>query len=247
MHMTGNTILITGGGSGIGRALAEAFHARGNTVVIAGRRAEALAEVTAARPGMHARTLDIGDAQAIRDFAAALVRDFPQLGVVVHNAGIMRAEDLRSGETEDAEAIIRTNLLGPLRLNAALIGHLLEQPQATVMTVSSGLAFVPRTDTPTYSATKAAVHSYSESLRHQLRNTGVQVIELVPPYVQTELMGERQANDPNALPLADFVREVLELLETQPDAREILVERVRPLRFAEAQGRFREVLEQRNP
>lgn len=247
MHMTGNTILITGGGSGIGRALAEAFHARGNTVVVAGRRAEALAEVTAANPGMHARTLDIGDAQAIQDFAAALVRDFPQLGVVVHNAGIMRAEDLRSGETADAEAIIRTNLLGPLRLNAALIGHLLAQPRATVMTVSSGLAFVPRTDTPTYSATKAAIHSYSESLRHQLRNTAVQVIELVPPYVQTGLMGERQANDPNALPLADFIREVMELLETQPDAREILVERVKPLRFAEAQGRSREVLEQRNP
>ncbi|WP_102126740.1 SDR family oxidoreductase [Deinococcus planocerae] len=246
MQMTGNTILITGGGSGIGRALAEAFHARGNRVIIAGRRQQVLDEVTAANPGMKSAVLDIEDPEAIRRFAQRLQAEFPALNVVIHNAGIMRAESVRGGALEDAEATVATNLLGPIRLTAALLPLLLGQPRAALLTVSSGLAFLPLAATPTYSATKAAIHSYTQSLRHQLRDTPVQVIELVPPYVQTELMGPEQASDPHAMPLRDFIDETMHLLETSPDATEILVERVKPLRFAEVNGNYDAVFGQMN-
>ncbi|MDQ1410927.1 MAG: putative oxidoreductase, partial [Acidobacteriaceae bacterium] len=196
MNISGNTILITGGGSGIGRGLAEAFHAKGNQVVIAGRRKKLLDETAAANSGMKAAVLDIETADAIRTFAEKLKKDYPALNVVIHNAGIMKPESLKDGAVADAEAMVATNLLGPIRLNAALVPFLLNQPNPVIMTVSSGLAFVPLAMTPTYCATKAAIHSYTQSLRYQLKDTTAQVLELIPPYVQTELMGARQASDP---------------------------------------------------
>lgn len=238
MNMNDNTVLITGGGSGIGRALAEAFHAEGNQVIIAGRRKEVLDETTAANPGMKAAVLDIENSEEIQSFSEQLKVDSPALNVVIHNAGIMRAEDLRDGAIDGAEATVATNLLGPIRLNAALLPLLETQPQATIMTVSSGLAFVPMAATPTYCATKAAIHSYTQSLRYQLKDTSVQVLELIPPYVQTELMGARQASDPYAMPLKDFIAETMNILKTSPDATEIRVERVKPQRFAEASGDY---------
>ncbi|HYB32144.1 MAG TPA: SDR family oxidoreductase [Steroidobacteraceae bacterium] len=238
MQLSGNTILITGGGSGIGRALAEAFHALGNQVVIAGRRQELLAATAAANPGMKSVVLDIESAAAIRKLAGQVRDEFPSLNVVVHNAGIMRTEALQQGALADAEATVATNLLGPIRLTAALLPVLSRQPRAAIMTVSSGLAFVPLANTPTYCATKAALHSYTQSLRYQLRETAIQVIELIPPYVQTELMGPRQASDPNAMPLKDFIAETVSILRTSPEATEICVERVKPLRFAEAGGAY---------
>ncbi len=246
MQITGNTILITGGGSGIGRALAEAFHAEGNHVIIAGRRKELLEETTAANPGMKSVVFDIENADAIRSFAEHLKTEFSSLNAVIHNAGIMRAESVQKGELGDAEATIATNLLGPIRLTAALLPQLEAQPHATIMTVSSGLAFVPMAMTPTYSATKAAIHAYTQALRHQLMGTSVQVIELIPPYVQTELMGAHQANDPHAMPLAEYINETMQLLKTSPDATEILVERVKPLRFAEASGGYENVFKMIN-
>jgi uncharacterized oxidoreductase len=238
MQISGNTILITGGGSGIGRALAEAFHANRNEVIIAGRRQGPLAETIAANPGMKAMILDIENGEAIQRFAAHLKSDHPALNTVIHNAGIMRPESLREGALADAEATVATNLLGPIRLNAALLPLLEAQPRATIMTVSSGLAFIPAAMTPTYCATKAAIHSYTQSLRYQLRDTSVQVLELIPPYIQTELMGARQANDPAAMPLKDFISETMNILATSPDATEICVERVKPLRFAEVNGGY---------
>jgi uncharacterized oxidoreductase len=238
MQMTGNTILITGGGSGIGRALAEAFHALGNQVIIAGRRQQVLEEAIAANPGMKSMVFNIESADAIRSFAVQLIKEYPSLDSVIHNAGIMRPEDLKTGELADAEAIIATNLLGPMRLTAALLPQLLAKPRATIMTVSSGLAFVPMHLTPSYCATKAAIHSYTQSLRYQLRDTGVQVLELIPPYVQTHLMGERQANDPNAMPLDEFITEAMKILKDSPQVTEICVERVKPLRFAERSGNY---------
>ena len=238
MQITGNTILITGGGSGIGRALAEAFHVAGNQVIIAGRRKQMLDEATAANPGMKSAVLDIEDAGGIKLLAAELVKSYPALNAVFHSAGIMRPEILVDGETADAEEMVTTNLLGPLRLNAALLPHLLKQARATIMTVSSGLAFVPLAMTPTYCATKAAIHSYTQSLRYQLQNTSVQVLELAPPYVQTELMGAHQASDPRAMPLADFIAETMSILKNSPAATEICVERVKPLRSAESSGSF---------
>jgi uncharacterized oxidoreductase len=239
MKPTGNTILITGGGSGIGRGLAEAFHKLGNKVIIAGRRKQVLDETTAANPGMSSATLNIEDPADIRAFAQKLATDHPALNVVILNAGIMRPDNLlNQPETlADAEAIITTNLLGPIRLTTALLPQLKKQPHATIMTVTSGLAFVPLSFTPTYCATKAAIHSWSESLRYQLQSTNIEVVELAPPYVQTELMGSQQAADPRAMPLNDYVAEVINIIKTQPNATEILVERVKPLRFAGANGK----------
>jgi uncharacterized oxidoreductase len=237
MRMSGNTILITGGGSGIGRGLAEAFHRAGNQVIISGRRQDALDAVTAANPGMAAFTVDMTDPLAIRAFADRVIAAFPALNAVINNAGIMVDEDVVAGDyLAIAEATVATNLLGPIRLTAALLPHLLAQPRAAVLTVSSGLAFVPKASTPTYSATKAAIHSYSQSLRHQLRHTGVEVIELAPPYVQTTLQGEKQANDPNAMPLADYLSETMQLLAAGPENGEVLVQRVHRQRFAEQSG-----------
>jgi uncharacterized oxidoreductase len=238
MEISGNTILITGGGTGIGRGLAEAFHAEGNRVVIAGRRNESLQEAAGANPGMKTAVLDIGNVESIRSFAEQMKKDYPALNVVIQNAGIMKPERLQEGTVADAEAIIATNLLGPIRLTAALLPLLLQQPRAAIMTVSSGLAFVPLAMTPTYCATKAAIHSYTQSLRYQLRDTSVQVLELIPPYVQTELTGPGQASDPNAMPLKDYIAESMKILKTSPEAAEICVERVKPLRFAEASGGY---------
>jgi uncharacterized oxidoreductase len=238
MKFTENTILVTGGASGIGLALASAFHAQGNQVIIAGRRAGALAAAAASRPGMRTAVLDIDDAAAITAFAARLTRELPSLNMVIHSAGIMQSEDLASGDTATAEHTISTNLLGPIRLNAALLPHLLARERAAIMTVSSGLAFVPRADTPAYNATKAAIHSYTQSLRYQLRHSAVDVLELIPPYVQTELMGEQQARDPDAMALADFIAEVMDILQSRPGETEICVERVKPLRFAAARADY---------
>jgi uncharacterized oxidoreductase len=238
MKLTGNTMLITGGGSGIGRGLAEAFQAKGNQVVIAGRRKKLLDETVAANPGMKAAVLDIGNSEAISTFGEKLKRDYPALNIVIHNAGIMNLENLKEGAVADAEAIVATNLLGPIRLNAVLLPFLLKQQNPVIMTVSSGLAFVPLATTPAYCATKAAIHSYTQSLRYQLKDTAAEVLELIPPYVQTELLGARQASDPNAMPLADFISETMSILENSPNSTEICVERVKPLRFAEASGQY---------
>lgn len=243
MDLHGNTILITGGGSGIGRGLAEACHARGNQVIIAGRRREVLEDTVRANPGMASYVVDLRDPAAIRGFAAKVAGDFPRLNVLVNNSGIMRAEDLRAQaeDLSDMEAIIATNLLGPLRLTAALLPLLQRQLRSTIMNVSSGLAFLPLATTPTYCATKAAIHSYTESLRFQLRGTSTQVIELIPPYVATDLMNG--ASDPRAMPLPAYIAEVMLLLETQPEAQEICVENVKRLRFAAETGRYGEVFQ----
>ena len=234
MKTKDNTILITGGGSGIGRGLAEAFHRLGNQVIIAGRGRKTLDETTGANPGMKSVTLDVSDPKSIQSFAAQVTKDYPPLNVLINNAGMMRPENLleTSNDLSAAEKTVTTNLLGPIRLTAALLPSLRKQPRATIMTVSSGLAFVPFAMTPTYCATKAAIHSYTQSLRYQLKATKVDVIELIPPYVQTTLMGDQQANDPRAMPLDEFIDEVMSILKSQPDAKEICVKKVYPLRFA---------------
>jgi uncharacterized oxidoreductase len=237
MKMTDNTILITGGGSGIGRGLAEAFHHLGNQVIITGRGQKALDETTAANPGMKSVTLDVSDPKSIQSFATQVTKDFPSLNVLINNAGMMQPENLlEKPDASVAEAIVTTNLLGPIRLTAALLPPLRKQPRATIMTVSSGLAFVPLAMTPTYCATKAAIHSYTQSLRYQLKGTKVEVIELIPPYVQTTLMGDQQAEDPRAMPLKEFIDEMMSILQSQPDAKEICVKKVYPLRFAAEGG-----------
>jgi uncharacterized oxidoreductase len=238
MNLTGSTILVTGGGSGIGRGLAEALRALGNQVIISGRRQHALDETTAANPGMKSLTLDIEDPAAIRAFAARVTAENPALNVLINNAGIMRAEKLlnQPEHLADVTSIVTTNLLGPIRLTAALMPHFQKQPHATVMNVSSGLAFLPLSITPTYCATKAAIHSYTQSLRYQLKSTSIEVLELIPPYVATDLMSGR--SDPRAMPLDKYIAEVMLILKTRPTPAEICVENVKPLRFAAESGKF---------
>ncbi|MBJ6121478.1 SDR family oxidoreductase [Sphingomonas mollis] len=241
MKPTGNTILMTGGGSGIGQALAHRLHADGNRVIVAGRRRAALDETIAGRDGMAAAVLDIEDPAAIADFAATLIADHPALNVVINNAGIMRMEDLTTArDLAAAEAMIVTNLLGPIRLTNALVDHLMAQPDAAIVNVTSGLAFVPLVAGPTYSATKAAMHSYTLSLRHQLHGR-VEVIELAPPGVQTDLTPGQAVRD-GYMPLKDYIDEVMGLFGQRPTPAEILVDRVKMLRHAEADGQFDQVM-----
>ena len=240
MQMTDNTVLVTGGGTGIGRGLAEALHRLGNQVIIAGRRHEPLQQVAEANPGIQVLPLDQADPADIRRFATELTDHYPDLNVVVNNAGTQRVEDLTSAGAGLAELTVAINLLGPIRLTAALLPSLLKKPRAAIVNVTSGLAFVPSAITPTYCATKAALHSYTQSLRFQLRKTSVQVIEIVPPHVQTALQGQR-GFDPRAMPLDDYIAETMTLLQTQPQADEILVEGVKGFRFAERNGMYDEI------
>ena len=246
MNLTDNTILITGGNGGIGRGLAEAFHKLGNTVIITGRKQDKLNETVAANSGMRAMTLDVADPADVKRFADKVAEEFPALNVLVNNAGISIPEDVTDGDTTDAEVMVATNVLGPIRLTAALLPTMMNNAGATVMNVSSGLAFLPIFPFPTYCATKAAVHSYSQSLRRQLEGKGVQVMELIPPYVQTHLGGEAQANDPDAMPLDEFISESMEILKANPSAHEINVERVKMLRNAERENRYDETFEKYN-
>lgn len=245
MKTSGNTILITGGGSGIGEALAHRFHDLGNTVIIAGRRQDALNRSIEGRPNMHALTLDIDSAEGVANFAKRVLAAHPKLNVLVNNAGIMRFEKLdRQRDLSDAEETITTNLLGPIRMIDALIDHLTAQPDAAIVNVTSGLAFVPLTTSPTYNATKAAIHSYTVAMREALKGK-VEVIELAPPAVQTGLT-PGQATRQGYLPLEAFIDEVMSLFRQQPTPKEILVQQVGFLRFAEAQGRFDETVTQLN-
>lgn len=250
MKMTGNTILITGGTSGIGRALAEAFHDRGNRVIITGRRQALLDQIIAGRPGLVGLPLDLDDPTALPRLAAEIRARFPELNMLLANAGISRPENIAADgwDASDAEAVVETNILGVLRATAAFLPVLKRRPNATVMVTSSNLAFVPRADFPTYCASKAFLHSWLQSLRHQLRNIPIEVLELAPPYVQTELTGAQQASDPRAVPLDAYVAEVMQLLERGDHPRgEVLVARDRERRSAEREGRYDAVFAAMNP
>jgi uncharacterized oxidoreductase len=240
MKLSGNTILVTGGGSGIGMALAHRLHDRGNTVIIAGRRQEALDEASQGRPAISTMTLDIADPTAIEAFAAKLIAEHPALNVLLNNAGIMDFEDLTARrDLAITEATITTNLLGPIRLTNTLIDHLAGRSDGVIVNFTSGLGFVPMIDAPTYSATKAAIHSYTVSLREQLRGKA-EVIELAPPAVQTELTPGQETR-PGYMPLDAFADQIMTLWQ-DPTPPELLVQNVHFLRNAEREGRFDETL-----
>lgn len=242
MQISGNTIIITGGGSGIGRALAHRLHDLGNKIIVAGRQQQSLDQTAAGRSDISTLALDVDDPASIRRFAEQVVKQHPQTNVLINNAGIMRYEDAGSGrDLTDAEAMVTSNLLGPIRLIDALVDHLSAQPNAAIINVTSGLAFVPWTRTPTYSATKAALHSYTVALREQLSGR-VEVIELAPPAVQTELTPGQSSRE-GYQPLEAFADEVIDLLRADPAAPEILVRNVRPLRFAERDQSLPKMLE----
>jgi uncharacterized oxidoreductase len=241
MKTTGNTILITGGTSGIGLGLALRLHELGNKVIVAGRRKELRDRIAAEHPGIETLALDVADPASITRAAGALAASHPQLNVLVNNAGIMLPENLLDPACLPiAEDHVTTNLLGPIRMTYAFLPHLVTQDDAVVLNVTSALAFVPLPVTPTYNATKAALHSFSESLRVQLAGTPVQVVEVAPPGVRTGLMG--QQDNEQAMPLDEFVTETLALLEARPDAAEIVVEGAKFARYAAANGTYDQVL-----
>ncbi|MGI2034395.1 SDR family oxidoreductase [Rhizobium panacihumi] len=248
MDFSKATILITGGNSGIGKALAKALAARGAKVIITGRDDTRLKETLYANQGMFGYELDVTDPEAIKNFVTNVTEHHPDLNAVIHNAGIMISENVLADayDLDIVEQTISTNLLAPIRLTAALLPHLRRQSEAAVVTVSSGLAFVPRADTLTYSATKAAIHSWTTSLRHELRNTSVSVVELAPPLVATDLT-PGQSQNPRAMPLGEFISESVDLLCAQPTPSEVLVGRVMPQRTAEATGNFDKVFGLINP
>lgn len=235
MQMTGNTIFITGGTSGIGRALAEAFHKLGNKVIVAGRRRALLDEVTTANPGIDGIELDIADAADIERVASRLMQTYPALNVLINNAGIMPFDDA-GGTIDDTTArkIIDTNLLGPIRLTSALIAHLKAQPRATVIHNTSILAYVPLAPTAVYSATKAALHSYALSQRFMLRDTSVSVQEIAPPWVDTDLI--KKSGDPRAMPLDIFIEKTMAGLATE--AEEVVVDEIKALRDNPGSGEY---------
>ena len=229
MKLTGNTILITGSGSGIGRGLAEALHQRKNQVIISGRRKDRLIEVAKANPGMAWIELNIEDPANISAVAAKLTAEYPDLNILINNAGIMNIDDASVAIDETLlVSTLTTNLMGPIRMTGALIEHLKRQPQAAVINTTSVLGFVPLAVTAVYSSTKAAMHSYTMSLRYKLKDTSVRVLEIAPPWVQTDLLGSN--NEPRAMPLSEFIEETMKVLGT--GAEEVLVERAKPLRNA---------------
>ncbi|MFI1927531.1 MULTISPECIES: SDR family oxidoreductase [unclassified Streptomyces] len=243
MRTTGNTVLVTGGTSGIGLGLALRLHEAGNKVIVAGRRKELLDEITTGHPGIEALVLDVADPASIARARETVASAHPELNVLVNNAGIMLRENLLDpADLGVAEEHVVVNLLGTIRMTYAFLPLLQGKEDAAVVNVTSALAFVPLPVTPTYSATKAALHSFSESLRVQLSGAGagVRVIEVAPPGVRTTLLG--QQDDENAMPLDDFLTETLTLLRERPDAREIVVERARPVRDAAANGTYDDVL-----
>src|SRR5580704_5084442 len=203
MNLIGNTIFITGGGSGIGRALAEALHKRGNKVIISGRRKGRLDAVVTANPGIEAIELDIADPDSIQAAAKKLIREHPDLNVLINNAGIMEP-DQAAGIIDDKVLLstVTTNLLAPIRLTSALLDQL-KRRRGVILYNTSVLAFVPLALTAVYSATKAALHSYVLSQRFLLRDSGVRVLEIVPPWVRTDLMNSREAAP--AMPLDQFI------------------------------------------
>ena len=239
MNISNNTILITGGTSGIGLALANAFHLAGNRVIIGGRDEDKLKKTREEHPELEIVALDLASNHSIREAARQVAASYPGLSVLINNGGIQIAENLLDDplDLSSMESEISVNLVGQIRLITALLPLLRKQSSSTIINVTSGLAFVPMNAVPTYCATKAAMHSYTMSLRYQLRATATQVIELIPPQVQTNLR-PGYAQDPRAMPLADFVSEVMEILTSEPKVSEVVVERCKPIRFASERGTF---------
>jgi uncharacterized oxidoreductase len=246
MNITGNTILLTGGSSGIGRGLTEALLSLGNTVITADRRPGTLKDLAQKYPGQLESTfLDINDPGSIRALGKLIVQDHPNLNVLINNAGISRIEHLKElpASLADSEAVITTNLLGPIRLTAALLPHLQTRPNAAIINVTSGLAFVPLPIAPTYCATKAALHSYTVSLRVALAGTPVEVIEIIPPAVATNLTPGRKPDD-RYISTEEFIAETMAQLKAQPTPTEVTVGRANFLRTAEATGNYEKALAQ---
>jgi uncharacterized oxidoreductase len=237
VEITNRTVLIVGGTSGIGRGLAQRFADAGSTVIVGGRSPEP-------QDGLETVRIDVTDPDSILRARDEVLDAHPDLDVVVTMSGVLLVEDLRDpAHIAAAETTIATNLLGTIRVIDAFTPHLIARGSGTILTVSSGIAFLPFPLMPTYGASKAGVHSYTESLRAQLAGTGIEVAELVPPAVATAAM---EKLNPAALPLDAYLDEVMEMLAAEPTPREIIVKGALPLRWAERDGTYAELLERRS-
>jgi short-subunit dehydrogenase involved in D-alanine esterification of teichoic acids len=242
MDLSNRTVLIVGGTSGIGRELARRFAEAGSTVVVGGRNREALSELSGEAFGTV--SIDVTDSDSITSARDDVLARYPELDTVVTMSGVMLMEDLLDpAHFEATRTTIDTNLLGTIRVIDAFTPHLVRRGAGTFVTVTSGIAFLPFPPMPSYAASKAAVHAYSEALRAQLDGTGVDVVELVPPAVATA--GQEKVN-PHALPLDDFATEVMHLLSENPTPREILVKGVLGHRWAERDGTYDELVAKRS-
>jgi uncharacterized oxidoreductase len=197
MKLSSNTILITGGASGIGYELTKQLTALGNKILITGRDQAKMDRAKAAFPKIHTFRSDVSDPKAIATLYEEVTKQFPELNILINNAGIMRKINVhdKAGSLEDITREIEINLSGPIRMVKQFLPHLKTKSEAAIMNVSSGLAFVPLPISPVYCATKAGLHSFTESLRVQLRNTKVKVFDLAPPATQTELLDDFNVED----------------------------------------------------
>ncbi len=225
MNLTANTILITGGASGIGFALAQQLSNRGNNVIICGRSEAALLKAQAEVPALITRVCDIADTTSRLSIVSWLDTAYPELNIVINNAGVQFRRDLKDcGSLENLEQEVAINFTAPVRLIGELLPQLKRQSQAMIINVSSALAFAPRAGVPVYCATKAAMHSYTLSLRHQLKAIGIRVVEMAPPIVDTGLGGENRIANSSVQTMMtseDFAAEALAQLESDQD--EVLV------------------------
>ncbi len=238
MKIQGNTILITGGATGIGLALAEQFLREGNEVIVTGRRKEKLREAYQKFPQLHTRPCDLTDAEQRDALVKWVLADFPGLNILVNNAGIQRQIDFSNGPEDylSGEEEIGINFYVPIQLSAGLILHLRKKEEAAIVNVSSGLGFVPLTIVPVYCATKAALHSFSLSLRHQLRKTSIKVFEIIPPTVDTELdrgARSRRRQEYRGIPAIEVAEAAIAGMAR--DEFEIAVGQAQGLRSASAQ------------
>jgi short-subunit dehydrogenase involved in D-alanine esterification of teichoic acids len=237
VKITNRTVFIVGGTSGIGRGLAQRFAEAGSTVIAGGRNPQP-------QEGLETVRIDVTDPDSILRARDEVLDAHPDLDVVVTMSGVMLTEDLRDpGHIAATETTINTNLLGTIRVIDAFTGHLIARGGGTILTVSSGIAFLPFPLMPSYGASKAGVHAYTEALRAQLAGTGIEVAEIVPPAVATA--GQEKVN-PAALPLDAYLDEVMELLAKEPTSHEILVQGVLMHRWAERDGTYAELVERRS-
>jgi uncharacterized oxidoreductase len=243
MDITNRTVFIAGATSGIGLELARRFAEAGGTVIVGGRRTDLLDKLAA--EGFATVTIDVTDTGSVGRARDTILRSHPSLEVIMTMSGVMIPEDLRDpAHFSTAEKTIDTNLLGTIRVIDAFTPHLVGRGSGTIITVSSGIGFLPFPVMPTYAASKAGVHAYSEALRAQLDGTGVEVSELVPPAVATT--PEHAQHNPRALVLTEFATEVMDLLQANPTPHEILVKGVLMHRWAERDGTYDELVAQRS-
>lgn len=217
MKITGNTILITGGTSGIGLAFAEEFMREGNKVIITGRRGDRLSEIKSRLPGIVTKVSDVADAAARKDLAAWIAENHPDTNILINNAGVQLIVDLtREVNLDRLHSEVETNFTAPVHLASLFVPHLSGKQNAAIINITSGLAFVPISALAVYCATKAAMHSLTMSLRYQLRETGINVFEIAPPSVDTELGHDRRADKSQShggIPVGEFIEGAMEAIK----------------------------------